>query len=282
MLKQMIQASSWSDLLTPEFDKQYFVDLEQKVAHAYRTETVYPKQTDLFRVLKTPISDVRVVVLGQDPYINKGEATGLSFSRPTGTGISPSLGNIFNELQRTMPGFSVPRDRSGKPNANLDPWVKQGVFLLNTVLSVKSGSSNSHKDFGWQRLTSEIIKLISQHSKYCVFMLWGKPAQTKAGLVAKRHLILTSNHPSPLTSGFVGNNHFVMCNDGLKSHGLAPIDWNLSRVTMLSSVCTGTIQWNLYDLVMSKDLKESKKRLVDESETDATESKKLCLSAVNM
>ncbi len=217
--------SSWKDELQSEFDKPYF----EKIVHFLKAErqagkTVYPPGKLIFNAFDTTtFSNVKVVIIGQDPYHNPGQAHGLSFSVPDGVAPPPSLINIFKELQSDL-GIEIPR------TGNLEKWAKQGVLLLNASLTVESNKPMSHSEIGWHIFTDEVIKHISLHKEHIVFMLWGKFAQNKSSLIdPSRHLILKAAHPSPLSAynGFFGCGHFSKANRWLAEHGAKPIDWNL-------------------------------------------------------
>ncbi len=214
--------ASWKLRLQAEFSKPYFENLIAFVKNEYQTQTIYPPGKLIFNAFEHCSWDkLRVVILGQDPYINPGQAMGLSFSVPDGLPKPPSLLNIFKELKKET-GQEIP------VSGNLTYWADQGVLLLNTVLTVRAGLSNSHQGKGWETFTDEVIQLISREKEQVVFMLWGSPARKKAQLVdAGKHLILESAHPSPMSveRGFFGNGHFVKCNEYLQSKGLNPINW---------------------------------------------------------
>lgn len=214
--------ASWKLRLQAEFSKPYFENLIAFVKNEYQTQTIYPPGKLIFNAFEHCSWDkLRVVILGQDPYINPGQAMGLSFSVPDGLPKPPSLLNIFKELKKET-GKEIP------VSGNLTYWADQGVLLLNTVLTVQAGLSNSHQGKGWETFTDEVIQLISREKEQVVFMLWGSPARKKAQLVdAGKHLILESAHPSPMSveRGFFGNGHFVKCNEYLQSKGLNPINW---------------------------------------------------------
>ncbi len=214
--------ASWKLRLQAEFSKPYFENLIAFVKNEYQTQTIYPPGKLIFNAFEHCSWDkLRVVILGQDPYINPGQAMGLSFSVPDGLPKPPSLLNIFKELKKET-GQEIP------VSGNLTYWADQGVLLLNTVLTVRAGLSNSHHGKGWETFTDEVIQLISREKEQVIFMLWGSPARKKAQLVdAGKHLILESAHPSPMSveRGFFGNGHFVKCNEYLQSKGLNPINW---------------------------------------------------------
>lgn len=218
--------SSWKDLLKDEFEKPYFAEIRQKYYEAIKENTILPPPKLLFNAFNlVPFYAVKVVILGQDPYHNiEGEtpqAMGLSFSVPNGVKIPPSLRNIFKELELDL-GIKKP------PNGDLSAWARQGVLLLNAILSVEFKKPLSHKNFGWEIFTDKIIEILSQNRENLVFMLWGNFAKSKKHLIdSSRHCILESAHPSPLASGFIGCRHFSKCNDFLAKHNEREIDWNL-------------------------------------------------------
>lgn len=215
----------WNNLLQAEFDKPYFNELTKLVNAAYDQQTVYPPKHLLFNALQLcPLSSLKVVIIGQDPYHGHGQANGLSFSVNDGIKIPPSLQNIFKELKTDIPGFELPT------SGNLEAWAKQGILMLNAVLTVQAGLPGSHKKYGWQNFTDAIIKLISDKKQHVVFLLWGNYAITKAELIdSNKHLVLTAAHPSPLARGaFFGSKHFSKTNNYLTANGLTPINWKLT------------------------------------------------------
>lgn len=215
--------SSWKKLLETEFEKPYFVKLVEKVTVLYKTQDVWPKGAHIFNGFNhCPFDELKVVILGQDPYPTPGHAHGLCFSVQSHVKPFPkSLNNIFKEIH----------DDLGKPipeNGNLERWADQGVFLLNTVLTVTAGQPNSHHGIGWEIFTNEVIRVISKNKQSVVFLLWGAQAQKKAELIdGNKHHILKAPHPSPLSShrGFFGCRHFSKTNEILTSHNLKPINW---------------------------------------------------------
>ncbi len=214
---------SWKEILKDEFKKPYFKQLADFVRQEYSRYTCYPRGKDIFNAFKyTPFDEVKVVILGQDPYPNPGQAHGLCFSVPDGVPFPPSLENIFKELQNDL-GIPVPQ------SGNLTRWAKQGVFLLNVVLTVRRGQPRSHAGKGWEIFTNEVIKKISGLKENVVFLLWGGDAKKKIPLIdASKHLVLTSGHPSPLSANkgyWFGNKHFSKTNDFLISRGLNPVEW---------------------------------------------------------
>ena len=216
--------NEWDELLADQWEMDYYKILRAFLVNEYRTRTIFPPMNDLFNALRyTSYSDVKAVILGQDPYHGKGQAHGLCFSVKKGTPPPPSLVNIFKELN-TETGIPIPK------SGELTAWAKNGVLLLNTVLTVREGEANSHRNHGWEILTDRIIELLNQREKPIVFLLWGSPARAKARLITNpRHLILQTVHPSPLSAygGFFGCGHFVKANEFLKNCGEQPIDWSL-------------------------------------------------------
>lgn len=212
----------WKSVLQSQFEQEYFRQLISFVKSEYSSTTIYPPGRLIFNAFDScPWEMLKVVILGQDPYINPGQAHGLSFSVPDGVEKPPSLQNIFKELAEDI-GKPIPK------NGNLESWARQGVLLLNTVLTVRAGLSNSHQGKGWEIFTDSVIRLISSKKNHVVFILWGSPARKKAELIDKqKHHILESPHPSPLSAhrGFLGNKHFSLTNDYLKSKEISPIQW---------------------------------------------------------
>ena len=217
--------NEWDMLLEVEFQKPYYQELRKFLIQEYQTATVYPNQNDIFNALKyTTYSSVRCVILGQDPYHEPNQAHGLSFSVRKGVRVPPSLRNIYQEIY-TDTGIDN-RNMHGE----LTGWAQQGVLLLNTVLTVRAGSANSHQGKGWERFTDEVIRLLNLREDPIVFLLWGKPSQKKAKLITNpNHLVLCSAHPSPLSAryGFFGSRHFSQTNNFLQLNGFAPIDWKI-------------------------------------------------------
>ncbi|MGI6751229.1 MAG: uracil-DNA glycosylase [Anaerovoracaceae bacterium] len=216
--------NDWDELLKEEFEKEYYQELRRFLIQEYGEYPVYPSMYDIFNAFKyTPFENVRVVILGQDPYHGPGQAHGLAFSVNKGIPIPPSLKNIFKELERDL-GITAPS------HGCLIEWAKRGVLLLNSVLTVRGGHANSHRGKGWEELTDKVMTLLNQRKEPMVFMLWGGQAKTKARLLSgKRHLMLTAAHPSPLSAfnGFFGCGHFSLTNEFLKGYG-SEIDWGLS------------------------------------------------------
>lgn len=212
---------SWYELLKDEFDKDYFKKLQLFLDDEYKNYQVYPSQQNIFNALNhLPFDKIKVVIIGQDPYHEPGQAQGLAFSVPENVQIPPSLVNIFKEIEDDLNVKCL-------KNGNLERWANQGILLLNTVLTVRRGQANSHKDKGWKNLTRKIIQLVGHRQKPAVFMLWGAYAQSFAPLIAPQHLVLKAPHPSPLSAyrGFFGCKHFSKCNEFLRSHNEEPIDW---------------------------------------------------------
>lgn len=218
--------NDWDQLLAHEFRKDYYQQLRNFLIKEYRTSTVYPGMHDIYNALKnTAYEDVKVVLLGQDPYHGPGQAHGLAFSVPKGISVPPSLQNIYKELQDDV-GCSIPN------HGNLIPWAKQGVLLLNTCLTVRANKPNSHRGKGWEILTDRIISLINDKSQPVVFLLWGNNARSKAKFVTNPlHKVLSTVHPSPLSAyrGFFGCRHFSQTNGFLKNHDMSPIDWQIPQ-----------------------------------------------------
>lgn len=214
---------SWNLALNAEFDKSYYIDLIQTVALRYKIEDIWPKKENLFNAFeKCPFDQVKVVILGQDPYPTPGHAQGLAFSIPeTVRPLAKSLKNIFKELETDLK--LAPKD-----NGDLSAWAEQGVLLLNTVLTVKAGEANSHKSLGWQKFTDAVIRAVSEQKENVIFMLWGNPAQEKEKLIdTTKHGVLKAAHPSPLSAyrGFFGCKHFSKANEMLILHEQQPINW---------------------------------------------------------
>lgn len=221
----MVQiGNDWDELLSCEWKKEYYQKLRRILAHEYQTQTVYPNMYDIFNALKyTPYHTAKVVILGQDPYHGPGQAHGLSFSVKKPIPPPPSLQNIFEEQKNDL-GIDPPS------HGELTNWAKQGVLLLNTVLTVRRGQPNSHAGIGWQTLTDQMISLLNQRETPMVFLLWGANAARKQPLLtSKQHLVLKASHPSPLSAhrGFFGCHHFSKTNKFLEQTGQIPIDWRL-------------------------------------------------------
>ena len=218
-------SAEWNKLLQPEIEKPYFKELQSLVNTAYKSHTIYPPANLVFHALQLcSFDDIKVVIIGQDPYHGPHQAHGLSFSVTDEVRKPPSLQNIFKELKTDIPGFEIPE------SGNLESWAKQGVLMLNAVLTVQEGLPGSHKSFGWEMFTDALIKLISDKRENVVFLLWGNYAISKSHLIdADKHLVLTAAHPSPLARGaFFGSKHFSKTNKYLSEKGKEPIIWNLS------------------------------------------------------
>ncbi|MGY3704080.1 uracil-DNA glycosylase [Vagococcus martis] len=224
MLKNFI-TTDWKDILQEEFNQDYVKNLESFLEDEYNNKTIFPKKEEIFSALNhTSFNDTKVVILGQDPYHGDNQAHGLSFSVLPGTKLPPSLVNIFKELaddcQINMPN-----------TGDLTPWAKQGVLLLNTVLTVEKSNAHSHKNKGWENFTNDIIKSLNNKKNPIIFVLWGKPAQQKRKLIdQEKHIIIEAPHPSPLSAyrGFFGSKPFSNINLSLEKTGQTPIDWSLS------------------------------------------------------
>ena len=218
--------NKWDEILKEEYQKDYFKQLTEFVEKEYETKTIYPKKEDIFAAFKyTDYDDVRVVLLGQDPYHGVNQAHGLCFSVQKGVAQPPSLKNIFKELQEDL-GCRIPS------HGNLIKWANEGVLMLNTVLTVREGNANSHANKGWEKLTDSIICKLNESKKPIVFLLWGRNAQSKMNLITNpNHLILKCAHPSPLSAynGFYGCRHFSKTNNFLMKNGYKPIDWQIEE-----------------------------------------------------
>jgi uracil-DNA glycosylase len=219
---KVVMEESWKTALKEEFDKEYFKELAKKVKNSYISDRVFPPPKFVFNAFALcPFDQVKVVILGQDPYHGKGQAHGLSFSVPDGVQIPPSLQNIYKEIKSDL-GKDLPT------SGNLERWAKQGVLLLNATLTVFESRAGSHQGWGWEHFTDAVIKKVSEEKEGVVFMLWGRFAQNKAALIDDaKHLILRAPHPSPLSAynGWFGSKHFSQANEYLKSKGVEPIDW---------------------------------------------------------
>ena len=221
--------NDWDEILKDEWKKDYYLNLRKNLIHEYKNYTIYPSMYDIFNALKkVPYKDVKVVILGQDPYHGQGQAHGFSFSVQKGVKTPPSLLNIYKEMHDDL-GLYIPN------NGNLIKWADQGVLLLNSTLTVRAHQANSHKDIGWSILTDNIIKLLNEREKPIVFLLWGKFAQSKENLITnKRHLIIKSAHPSPFAAhrGFFGSKPFSKTNDFLIKNNMSPIDWQIENLDL--------------------------------------------------
>ncbi len=219
--------NNWGEILKYDLNKDYMKDLYNKVLEEYKTKTIYPKFDDLFTAFNlTDFNDIKIVILGQDPYHNENEAHGLSFSVQKGIKLPPSLKNIYKEIETEF-NISMPKDFG-----DLSSWANQGVLLLNTSLTVEKNAPASHKNIGWEKFTDEVIKKIDEKRDNIVFILWGSHAIKKQKIIKnKSHLVLTSPHPSPLSSyrGFFNNNHFLLANKFLKENNKKEINWQIEN-----------------------------------------------------
>ena len=219
--------NDWLVPLKKEFSKPYYKDLFEFVKNEYSTTVVYPPADDIFNAFHfTPLKDVKVLLLGQDPYHNVHQAHGLSFSVLPGNDIPPSLKNIYQELHDDL-GCYIPN------NGYLKKWADQGVLLLNTVLTVRAHQANSHQGKGWEQFTDAVIEAVNAQDRPIVIFLWGSPAQKKAKMLTNpKHLVLKAPHPSPLSAyrGFFGCKHFSKANEFLKANGVEPIDWQIENI----------------------------------------------------
>ncbi len=217
----------WNKALSGEFKKPYYAELFSFIKKEYETTQVFPPADDIFNAFHlTPLSDVKVVIFGQDPYHNDGQAHGLCFSVKPEVDIPPSLVNIYQELQNDL-GLKIPN------NGYLVKWAKQGVLMLNTVLTVRAHQAFSHRNMGWEKFTDAAIRILNEQDRPIVFILWGKPAQTKKSMLNNsKHLILEAPHPSPLSAyrGFFGSKPFSKTNAFLKANGMEPIDWQIEDI----------------------------------------------------
>ncbi len=216
--------NEWDELLKGEFEKEYYLKLRKFLANEYRTRKIYPDMYDIFNSLKyTSYSDVKAVIIGQDPYHGAGQAHGLCFSVQKGVAVPPSLQNIYKELEADL---GIPPAQHGY----LKKWADNGVLMMNAVLTVREGMANSHKGMGWEIFTDRVIELLNNREKPMVFLLWGGNAKQKKSLITNpAHLILQAAHPSPLSAynGFFGCRHFSKTNAFLEEHGMTPIDWRI-------------------------------------------------------
>ncbi|MBQ4159495.1 MAG: uracil-DNA glycosylase [Clostridia bacterium] len=226
----MVQiGNDWDSVLDGEFEKEYYLKLRAFLAQEYKTRTVYPDMYSIFNALKlTSYEDTKVVILGQDPYHGPGQAHGLAFSVQKGIAIPPSLLNMYKELKSDLSCY-IP------DNGFLEKWTRQGVLLLNTSLTVREASPNSHQKIGWEILTDRVIELLNQKKSPVVFLLWGANARSKASLVTNpMHTVLQAPHPSPLSAsrGFFGCRHFSKANAILERNGMQPIDWQIENLNI--------------------------------------------------
>lgn len=220
--------NDWLPCIKQEFTKPYYKELYTFVKHEYDTRIIYPPAEDIFNAFHfTPLSKVKVMILGQDPYHNENQAHGLSFSvLPTQKDIPPSLVNIYQELHDDL-GCYIPN------NGYLKKWADQGVLLLNTVLTVRAHQANSHQGKGWEQFTDAVIEAVNAQDRPIVYLLWGRPAQSKIPMLTNsKHLILKAPHPSPLSAyrGFFGCRHFSQANTFLEKNGIEPIDWQIENI----------------------------------------------------
>lgn len=213
---------SWNYILNPFFNQTIFKSLTDNIKKEYRNHIIYPKGNEIFNAFNLcPFDNLKVVIIGQDPYHGEGQANGLSFSVNKNIKIPPSLNNIFIELKNNYPNYRY-------ANGDLSRWAKQGVLLLNSILTVRKSQPGSHRKIGWERFTDYVIKTISSQKKNIVFILWGSFAKSKADIIDKReHLILESSHPSPFSAhkGFFNNNHFIKVNEYLNDNNIKTIEW---------------------------------------------------------
>lgn len=219
--------NDWLPAVDAEFKKPYYKELYTFVKKEYDTHIIYPPAEDIFNAFHfTPLSEVKVLILGQDPYHEVNQAHGLCFSVLPGNQTPPSLVNIYKELNSDL-GCRIPN------NGYLEKWAKQGVLLLNTVLTVRAHQANSHQNHGWETFTDAVINAVNAQDRPIVYMLWGSPAQRKIPMLTNpKHLILKAPHPSPLSAyrGFFGCKHFSQCNEFLEKNGLEPIDWQIEDI----------------------------------------------------
>lgn len=220
-------ANDWLEPLKPEFGKPYYAKLYKTVLEEYKNYRIFPPSDQIFHAFEvTPLANVKVLILGQDPYHGEGQAHGLCFSVQPNVEIPPSLVNIYTELQDDL-GCYIPN------NGYLEKWAKQGVMLLNTVLTVRAHQANSHRGIGWEQFTDAAIRILNEQDRPMVFILWGRPAQQKKAMLTNpKHLILEAPHPSPLSAyrGFFGSRPFSKTNQYLMAHGVAPIDWQIENI----------------------------------------------------
>ncbi|MGE7622150.1 uracil-DNA glycosylase [Viridibacillus sp. NPDC096237] len=225
MTKQVFD-NDWQQVLSTEFDQAYFLQLQEFLKEEYDTQTIYPSKEELWNAFRyITYENVKVVILGQDPYHGAGQAHGLSFSVKQGVKHPPSLQNMLKEMQSDL-DLPIPED------GTLTKWVEQGVLLLNTVLTVREGQAHSHKKKGWERFTDKVIQKLSDRKQPIIFVLWGKPAQQKKRLIdTSRHAIIEAPHPSPLSSyrGFFGSKPYSKINTQLREWGVSPIDFDLTK-----------------------------------------------------
>jgi uracil-DNA glycosylase len=220
--------NDWLAPLSPEFKKPYYANLYKKIREEYASTQIFPPSDEIFTAFElTPLAEVKVVIIGQDPYHGDGQAHGLCFSVKPDIETPPSLVNIYKELNSDL-GCYIPN------NGYLTKWAKQGVLMLNTVLTVRAHQANSHRGIGWEEFTDAAIRILNEQDRPIVYLLWGKPAQMKKSMLNNpKHLILEAPHPSPLSAyrGFFGCQHFSKTNAFLKERGLTPIDWQIENLT---------------------------------------------------
>ena len=219
--------NGWDNLLKSEYTKEYFLNLEKFVSNEYKTKTIYPKMSEIFKAFQeTPYDKVKVVIIGQDPYHGENEAEGLSFSVKKGIAKPPSLINIFTELRDDL-GYKIPN------NGSLEPWAIEGVLLLNSTLTVVKDTPKSHSNKGWEIFTDEVIKIINKKTTPVVFILWGSDARSKKSLITNKiHSIIESPHPSPLSAyrGFFGSKPFSKANNFLIKNNIQPVNWEIKDI----------------------------------------------------
>lgn len=219
--------NGWDNLLKSEYTKEYFLNLEKFVSNEYKTKTIYPKMSEIFKAFQeTPYDKVKVVIIGQDPYHGENEAEGLSFSVKKGIAKPPSLMNIFTELRDDL-GYKIPN------NGSLEPWAKEGVLLLNSTLTVVKDNPKSHSNKGWEIFTDEVIRIINKKTTPVVFILWGSDARSKKVLITNKiHYIIESPHPSPLSAyrGFFGSKPFSKANNFLIKNNIEPVNWEIKDI----------------------------------------------------
>lgn len=229
-MEKQILKNDWADYLEAEFTKDYYVQLHQFLNEEYMNQTIYPAMQDIFNALHyTPFHQVKVVILGQDPYHGPNQAHGLSFSVQPGIAPPPSLRNMFKELQDDL-------DITPPNHGCLIDWTKQGVLLLNAVLTVRAGQAHSHRKMGWEQFTNQVIQTINEKSTPVVYILWGRAAQQKEKLIdTTKHHVIKSVHPSPLSAyrGFFGSKPFSTANELLEADGITPVDWSLPNDEVL-------------------------------------------------
>lgn len=219
--------NNWDIMLKSEFEEPYYLKLREFLKSEYSSKQIFPSMYDIYNAFRyTDYNDVKVVILGQDPYHGEGEAHGLAFSVKPGIAIPPSLRNIYKELNNTL-GCYIPN------NGYLEKWARQGVLLLNTSLTVIKDQPNSHHNVGWEVFTDNVIKILNKREKPVIFLLWGSNAKSKSMLIDRnKHIVYMSVHPSPLSAnrGFFGCNHFKLANEKLMEMGFSPIDWQIENI----------------------------------------------------